>query len=159
MSEENRISILLVDDEMINLENVGLFFDRNGFAVTTAGNGEEAIELLHRFHFNLVITDLKMKEVSGIQVMEMAKKLHPDIEVIIITGYATIDSAVTAMAQGAFYYLSKPIKLKELHALVLKATEKTQLRQEISRLKQRINAQQGTTQFIGHSLSVTMKHH
>lgn len=154
MSEENRISILLVDDEVINLENVGLFLDRNGFAVTTAENGEEAIELLHRFHFDLVITDLKMKEVSGIEVMEMAKKLHPEIEVIIITGYATIDSAVTAMSQGAFYYLSKPIKLKELHALVLKATEKTQLRLEISRLKQRINAQKGTTQFIGHSPNI-----
>lgn len=154
MSEEKRISILLVDDESINLENVGLFLDRNGFAVTTAGSGEEAIELLHRLHFDLVITDLKMSVVDGIQVMERAKQLHPESEVIIVTGYATVNSAVTAMAQGAFYYLPKPIKLKELHALVLRATEKTQLRWEISRLKQRINAQKGTTQFIGHSPNV-----
>lgn len=154
MSEEKRISILLVDDESINLQNVGLFLDRNGFAVTTAGSGEEAIELLHRLHFDLVITDLKMSVVDGIQVMERAKQLHPESEVIIVTGYATVNSAVTAMAQGAFYYLPKPIKLKELHALVLRATEKTQLRWEISRLKQRINAQKGTTQFIGHSPNI-----
>ena len=66
-----------------------------------------------------------MSDVDGVQVMKTAKELHPEIEVIIVTGYATVNSAVDAMAQGAFYYLSKPIKLKELHALVLRATEKT----------------------------------
>ncbi len=154
MSEENRIAILLVDDEVISLENVGHFLSKNGFLVTTAGSGEEAVDLLHRCHFDLVITDIKMNDVDGIQVMEMAKRLHSEIEVIIVTGYATVNSAVTAMAQGAFYYLSKPIKLKELHEMVLRATEKTQLRWEISRLKQRIHAQKGTTQFIGQSPNI-----
>jgi DNA-binding NtrC family response regulator len=154
MSEENRISILLVDDEVINLENVGHFLRKKGFTVTTAGNGEEAVDLLHRCHFDLVITDIKMNDVDGLQVMEMAKRLHSEIDVIIITGYATVNSAVAAMAQGAYYYLSKPIKLKELHEMVLRATEKTQLRWEISRLKQRIHAQKGTTQFIGQSPNI-----
>jgi DNA-binding NtrC family response regulator len=80
--------------------------------------------------------------------MRAAKELHPEIEVIIVTGYATVDSAVDAMAHGAYYYLPKPIKLKELQKLVMQATEKTVLRRQIGRLKQRINAQQGT-QFIG----------
>lgn len=154
MSEENKISILLVDDEVINLENVGHFLNKNGFMVTTAECGEEAIDLLHQCHFDLVITDIKMHDVDGIQVMEMAKRLHSEIEVIIVTGYATVHSAVSAMAQGAFYYLSKPIKLKELHEMVLRATEKTLLRWEISRLKQRIHAQKGTTQFIGQSPNI-----
>lgn len=154
MSEENRISILLVDDEVINLENVGHFLHKNGYMVTTAESGEEAIDLLRRCHFDLVITDIKMNDVDGLQVMEMAKRLHSEIEVIIITGYATVHSAVSAMAQGAFYYLSKPIKLKELHKMVLRATEKTLLRWEISRLKQRIHAQKGTTQFIGQSPNI-----
>lgn len=154
MSEKNQLAILLVDDEIINLQNVGHFLEQQDFQVTTATNGKEAINLLHQFHFDLVITDLKMGDIDGVQVMQSAKELHPEIEVIIVTGYATVNSAVDAMAQGAFYYLPKPIKLKELHVLVLRATEKTMLRREISRLKQRIKAQQGTTQFIGQNPAI-----
>jgi len=149
MSDKSTISILLVDDEVISLQNVGHFLEQQEFQVTTAASGSEAMGLLSHAHFDLVITDLKMGDVDGVQVMKTAQELHPEIEVIIVTGYATVNSAVDAMAQGAFYYLPKPIKLKELHALVLRATEKTFLRREISRLKQRIKAQQGTTQFIG----------
>ena len=154
MSEQPAISILLVDDEMINLENVRHFLEQQEFQVTTATDGAEAISLLQQYHFDLVITDLKMGDIDGVQVMNSAKELQPDIEVIIITGYATVDSAVDVMAQGAFYYLSKPIKLKELHALVLRAIEKTMLLREISRLKQRIKTQQGTTQFIGQTPAI-----
>lgn len=149
MSNYSNIAILLVDDEVISLQNVGHFLEQKGFQVTTAASGSEALGFLSQSHFDLVITDLRMGEVEGVQVMNTAKELHPEIEVIIVTGYATVDSAVDAMAQGAFYYLSKPIKLKELHTLVLRSTEKTMMRREISRLKQRIKAQQGTTQFIG----------
>lgn len=154
MSEKNSITVLLVDDEEINVQNVGHFLEHQGFIVTAATSGNEALNLLNQYHFDLVITDLKMGDVDGVQVMKTAKELHPEIEVIIVTGYATVNSAVDAMAQGAFYYLPKPIKLKELHALVLKATEKTLLRREISRLKQRIEAQKGTTQFIGQNPAI-----
>lgn len=149
MSGKNNIEILLVDDELINLQNVGHFLEHQGFQVATAADGGEAIALLRQSHFDLVISDLKMGDIDGVQVMKAAKELHPEIEVIIITGYATVHSAVDVMAQGAFYYLPKPIKLAELNVLVMRATEKTMLRREISRLKQRIKAQQGTTQFIG----------
>ena len=154
MSEKNSIAILLVDDEEINVQNVGHFLDRHGFVVTTATSGNEALALLSKSHFDLVITDLKMGDVDGVQVMNSAKGLYPEIEVIIVTGYATVNSAVDAMAQGAFYYLPKPIKLKELHALVLRATEKTLLRREVSRLKRRIETQEGTTQFIGQNPAI-----
>ncbi len=154
MPENRNIAILLVDDEVINLHNVGHFLEQQDFQVTTAENGKEANSLLHQSHFDLVITDLKMGDIDGVQVMNTAKELHPEIEVIIVTGYATVNSAVDVMAQGAFYYLPKPIKLKELHALVLRATEKTMLRREISRLKRRIKAQQGTTQFIGQNPAI-----
>ncbi len=154
MADISNITILLVDDEVISLQNVGHFLEQQGFQVTTAENGSEAIDVLRKRHVDLVITDLKMGDVSGVQVMKIAKELHPEIEVIIVTGYATVNSAVDAMDQGAFYYLPKPIKLKELHALVLRATEKTLLLREISRLKQRINAQHGTTQFIGQNPAI-----
>lgn len=149
MPNTHSISILLVDDEVINLQNVGHFLSQQEFQVTTAASGREAIAKLEQFHFDLVITDLKMGDVDGVQVMTTAKEIHPEIEVIIVTGYATVDSAVEAMSRGAFYYLPKPIKLKELHGLVLRAIEKTVLRSEIGRLKQRINAEEGATQFIG----------
>ncbi len=154
MSENNNIEILLVDDELINLQNVGHFLEQQGFRVTTAADGNEAIGQLSKSYFDLVITDLKMGDIDGVQVMNTAKELHPEVEVIIVTGYATVNSAVNAMAQGAFYYLPKPIKLKELKDLVLRATEKTLLRREISRLKQRIMAQEGTTQFIGQNPAI-----
>jgi len=154
MSKEATISILLVDDEIINLQNVGHFLTKKGYQVTTAANGNEAISLLNLKVFDLVITDLKMPDVDGVQVMTSAKQIHPEIEVIIVTGFATINSAVKAMSQGAFYYMAKPIKLEELHALIVKATEKTILRREISVLKQRIKAQQGITQFIGHNRKI-----
>ncbi|MBU0961526.1 MAG: sigma-54 dependent transcriptional regulator [Proteobacteria bacterium] len=154
MTDTSTIAILVVDDEVINVQNVAHFLEHHGFQVTTATSGNEAIGLLSKSHFDLVITDLKMGDVDGVQVMKTAKELHPDIEVIIVTGYATVNSAVDAMAHGAFYYLPKPIKLKELHTLVLRATEKTMLLREISRLKQRIKAQHGTTQFIGQNPAI-----
>ncbi len=149
MSKESTIRILLVDDEIINLQNVGHFLEHNGYQVTTAANGSDAINQLNHGVFDLVITDLKMGDVDGVEVLKTAKELHPQIEVIVVTGYATINSAVEAMAQGAFYYMAKPIKLQELQTLIVQATEKTMLRREISRLKQRIMAQPDVTQFIG----------
>lgn len=149
MSELNDIKILLVDDEIINLENINHFLTQQGYNVQTASSGGEAVAKLSQGKYDLVITDLKMGDVDGVQVMRTAKELMPDAEVIIITGYATINSAVEVMSHGAFYYLPKPIKLNELHHLVKKAIEKTLLRKEIYRLQQRIRAKKGVTQFVG----------
>ncbi|MCB2180927.1 MAG: sigma-54 dependent transcriptional regulator [Desulfobulbaceae bacterium] len=151
---DQTIRILLVDDEVINLENISHFLATKGYIVETAANGTEAVGKLSHESFDLVITDLKMGDMDGVQVMHATKELQPDAEVIIITGYATIDSAVNAMAQGAFYYLPKPIKLKELHTFVQKAMEKTLLKREITRLQQRIKAKKGVTQFVGHNPAI-----
>jgi DNA-binding NtrC family response regulator len=151
MSTETTVSILLVDDEIISLRNIGHFLEQKGYTITTAASGSEAISFIDHRIFDLVITDLKMPDVDGVQVMKRAKEIHPEIEVIIVTGYATINSAVEAMSRGAFYYMAKPIKLNELHALIIQATEKLMLRREISHLKRRVQAQQGITQFIGHN--------
>jgi DNA-binding NtrC family response regulator len=145
----NDINILLVDDEIINLENLSHFLSQQGYKVETASNGQDAIGKVSQGRYDLVITDLKMGDVDGVQVMKTVKELMPDAEVIIITGYATISSAVEAMSHGAFYYLPKPIKLNELHDLVKKAVEKTLLKKEIYRLQQRIKAKKGLTQFVG----------
>lgn len=149
MPNESTIRILLVDDEIINLQNISHFLEKKGYQVTTAANGTEAIQHLNRTIFDVVITDLKMGDVDGVQVLKTAKEIHSQVEVIVVTGYATISSAVESMYHGAFYYMPKPIKLDELEALVIQASEKTLLRREISRLKQRIKAHPEVTQFIG----------
>jgi DNA-binding NtrC family response regulator len=110
MSEQKNIRILLVDDEVINLQNISHFLTQEGYNVETAASGTEALGKLQHGNFDLIITDLKMGDMDGLQVMKATKEMLPDAEVIIITGYATIHSAVDAMAQGAFYYLPKPIK-------------------------------------------------
>lgn len=151
---DQKIRILLIDDEVINLQNISLFLANEGYIVETAASGAEAIDKLSHEGFDLVITDLKIGDMDGIQVMQATKELQPDAEVIIMTGYATIDSAVEAMAQGAFYYLPKPIKLKELLSFVQKAMEKTLLKREINRLQQRIRAKKGVTQLVGQNPAI-----
>ncbi len=152
MEKKNRI--LVVDDERINLENISHILAQKGYDVTAAESGASAVEKLEREHFDLVITDLKMADVDGIQVMETTKNRLPDAEVIVITGYATVTQAVEIMANGAFYFLSKPIKLNELLLLVEKALEKNSLKNEIIRLKQEIEGKRGAAQFIGQNHAI-----
>lgn len=152
MEKTNRI--LVVDDERINLENISHILAQEGYDVTAADSGASAVEKIEQEHFDLVITDLKMADVDGIQVMETTKYRLPDAEVIVITGYATVTQAVEIMANGAFYFLSKPIKLNELLLLVEKALEKNSLKNEIIRLKQEIEGRRGAAQFIGQNHAI-----
>lgn len=154
MPEDKAIRILVVDDEIINLQNIQHVLSKEGYYVEIASCSKDAVENIAHNHFDLVITDLKMPDMDGVQVMNIAKEMQPDAEVIIITGYATVNSAVEAMAEGAFYYMAKPIKLNELRALVKKALEKTLLKNEISRLKQHILSKKGVTQFVGQNPAV-----
>ncbi len=149
MSENSEICILVVDDEEINRDNIAHVLRKEGYTVETAADGEQALDKIRANRFDLIITDLKMGNLDGVQVMETAKELLPDAEVIIITGYATVNSAVDAMAKGAFYYLPKPIKLNELKALVKKALEKTVLKREIRKLRQEIKTKNGAVKFVG----------
>ena len=107
-------SILLVDDEASILESLGWALRKNGFRVTTATGGQEALDHLGRCRFDLVITDLSMAIVDGIGVLKHAKSLQPDIAVIILTGYGNVPSAVKAMQLGADDYLQKPCDIADL---------------------------------------------
>lgn len=116
-----------------------------------AADGQQAIQSLENREYDLVLTDLKMQKQDGMAVLRRAKELNPETEVIIITGYATIDTAVEAMQDGAFYYLAKPVKIDELMALVQKALEKRNLQREITRLRKQVDSQAGATRIIGQS--------
>ncbi len=119
--------ILVVDDEKIVVKNLDRFLRKEGYSVTTALSGAEAFNKLDAFEFDLVMTDLKMQDIDGIDVIEKAKNKNADIQAIMITGYASVNSAIKAIKKGAFHYLKKPFKFEEVRATVQKALEKKSL--------------------------------
>jgi len=116
--------ILVVDDEEMTRKNLDHVLTREGYEVMTAGGGGEALELLKKHRVEVIITDLKMENVDGMGVLASAKEKDPSIEVIMISGYATVPTAVEAMKKGSYYYLSKPFKLDEIRSTVKAALSK-----------------------------------
>ena len=154
MTNVKQIKILVVDDERISLKNICHVLDKEGYKTESANSGGEAIKKLGDSPFDLVVTDLKMGDIDGFQVMETTKRLQPDTEVIIITGYATVNSAVEAMAKGAFYYIAKPLKLQQLKEIIHSALEKSLFKKELNKLKSTANLHPGSTQFIGQNTTI-----
>ncbi len=140
--------LLVVDDEKIALNNLVHVLQKEGYAVTGAQSGPDAIKLLEKEHFDLVLTDLKMARVDGFGVMERSKELQPETEVIIITGFASIDSAIETMKKGAYHYIAKPYKLDEVRKVVGEALEKMSLRRENRQLKEQLKTFRGDASII-----------
>lgn len=113
--------ILVVDDEEIARDNLEFMLSKQGYDVVRAANGRQAMEILSRQDVDVVITDLKMSVMDGIQLLESIRANWPGIQVILITGYATVATAVEALQKGADHYLSKPISLEELREVVRRA--------------------------------------
>ena len=110
-----RYSILLVDDEESILVVLKGYLEKEGYIVTTAESGDKAVEMLKDgCHFDLIITDLMMDGIGGLGVLKEARKARPDIIVMILTGYGSLDTAVSAMRLGAFDYMQKPCERDEL---------------------------------------------
>jgi ATP-dependent Lon protease len=116
--------ILVVDDEQIAVKNLKHILSKEGYSVVTAENGAAAIQLIESTNFDVVITDLKMSNVNGIDILEKAKSRCPDSQVIMITGYASIDSAIESIKKGAFHYIEKPFKLDAVRSIVKDAIAK-----------------------------------
>ena len=129
--------ILIVDDESISRENLGYALTKEGYTTHCAHSGTKALELLGETHFDLVITDMRMEGHDGLAVLECPKTIDPLTEVIIITGYASIPTAVEAMRKGAYSYVSKPLRLDKLRLVIAQALERQQLKQEIVELKEK----------------------
>lgn len=127
--------ILLIDDdaEMVSLGQAELA--REGFEVTPAVSGAKGLELLREQPVDVVVTDLRMQDVDGMEILRTAADLQPETKVIMITAFGSIASAISAMRAGAFDYLSKPFEMEELALTVHKALEDTRLRRENIRLR------------------------
>ncbi len=118
--ENPKAKILCVDDEAVILDSFRKILVLDGYSIDTVENGQEALGLIQSHHYDFVFTDLKMPEMSGEDVCKSVKHLRPDIDVIIITGYASVESAVETMKYGAMDYIQKPFTEDELLDLVKK---------------------------------------
>ncbi len=127
--------ILIAEDEGIARENLAHLLRKEGYTTVCVENGAAAIGELEQNEYDLVLTDLRMQHADGLQVLSKTKELYPETEVIMITGYATVASAVEAMKKGAYYYISKPYNIDEVRFLIRQALEKRSLRCEIKELK------------------------
>lgn len=143
--------LLIVDDESVIRDGLKRVLERESFVVDTCASGYSAIEIMQQREFDLIITDLKMPGMSGIDVLKSVRTLQPDIPVILITGYATIDTAVEAMKNGAFDYISKPFAPNVLLEKVQHALAQHTMPPDELHLKEEISLHHGFHQFIGES--------
>lgn len=143
--------ILIVDDEAVIREGIRRILEKSGFSVEATASGRIALENIQEEEFDVVITDLKMPGMSGMEVLKNIKILQPAVPVIIITGYATVETAVEAIKNGAFDYLSKPFTPDQILSMVNRALEQKKQMPENLLLQQQLSEQQGFEQFIGDS--------
>jgi len=129
-------------------ESCGFFLNRAGFEVSVAFSGEQALEILDRRSCSLVITDVKMPRMSGLELLRAIKSRDPDIDVLLITGYPEIDTAVEAIKRGAFDYVPKPFEERELMARVHKALAHRQLKESNAALRERLRQGTGGRQLV-----------
>ncbi|MBM4127231.1 MAG: sigma-54-dependent Fis family transcriptional regulator [Nitrospira sp.] len=143
--------ILVVDDEPSLRDVLSIMLKRTGYEVISVAGGEEAVELLQKEIFDLVITDLRMPKVGGMDVLKAVKSASPETVVLVITAFASADSAVEAMKQGAYDYLTKPFQVDEVQLIIRNALEKRRLTTENILLKREMASQSSFAQLVGQS--------
>lgn len=143
--------ILLVDDDADIRETMVTLLTMNDYCVTSVADGQSAIEEVKKEKFNIVITDLMMPKMTGIDVIKNLKAIDPDLQCIVITGYATVSTAVDAMKAGAYDYLMKPFNGTEVLMLLKRVMELQDLQAENSQLKRTLHQRYGYEKLIGSS--------
>ncbi len=148
---KNPSQILVIDDEKSNREALTLLLQSAGYQVRAAGSGEEALTILQQTPFEIVITDLFLPGVSGIDILKQVKNDSPYTNVIVITGQASAETAVEAMKAGAFDYITKPFNFEKLKVQIAKAMEKSRLVAENLYLRQQLRGKYKFDNIIGNS--------
>ncbi len=144
--------VLIVDDEVNIRTGLAKILEKAGYEVGVAESGERALSALHEASFDLVVTDLKMVGAGGMEVLRAVKQSHPETEVILLTAYGTIESAVEAMKLDAYDYLTKPVDPERLTHVVAKALEHGALRAEVRQLREQITVREAYEKITGRSL-------
>jgi len=143
--------ILIVDDEQSMRDVLSIMLKRAGYGVTTASDGEEAVGHIHKEIFDLVITDLRMPKMGGLDVLKTVKASSPETVVLVITAFASAESAVEAMKHGAYDYLTKPFQVDEVQLIIRNALERRRLSTENMLLKREMASQSSFSRIIGQS--------
>ena len=151
MTTTRSMRILVVDDEEIVRKSFSRVLADDGFEVETAENGEAAIGILAERSFDLVVTDLRMPKVDGRALLRHVKAHFADTEVVLLTGHGTIESAVAAMQEGAYNYITKPLNRHELLRIARQIAEKTALRRRVEQLQSQLEQRYGLHNLVGRS--------
>jgi two-component system NtrC family response regulator len=131
-------TVLVIDDEKVICEGCHLALTEEGYAVTASTTGRDGLNQLGREDYDVLLLDIKLPDTDGMQILESVRQSHPRLPVIVMTGYASVASAVTAMKKGAFDYISKPFSEEELTHTVAKAVEHRRLKEENLALRQQL---------------------
>jgi two-component system, NtrC family, response regulator AtoC len=134
----DKIRLAVIDDEPVVCQRLKQVFRRSGFEIETFGAGKPALERMAQQPFDLILTDIRLPDINGLEILRQVKKEHPGTEIILITGYATLDQAVEAVKKGAFYYLAKPFTPDQVRAVVKRAQEHLQMSSENKKLREEV---------------------
>jgi DNA-binding NtrC family response regulator len=135
----NELNILLIDDEFPQLQSLKSFLSKRNMKVFTASDGQKGLDIIRNNAIDIVITDFQMPGLNGLEVLEKAKEINAELDIILISAYGTIERAVDIMKAGAFDYLTKPIDLTELERIINRLRERKYLISENRLLKQKLN--------------------
>ena len=143
--------ILIVDDELVVRDSLGKWFTSEGYTAKPAGSAREALDVIQHSDFDIALIDIKMPGMDGMELQSRLKEADPDLTVVIMTGYASVDTAVQALKQGAYDYITKPVDPDELSHLVANALEHKRARREVVRLRENLQESFPGTEMIGKS--------
>ncbi|HMN49659.1 MAG TPA: sigma-54 dependent transcriptional regulator [Ignavibacteriaceae bacterium] len=144
-------SILIIDDEETQRSILKGYLEKKGYKIYSASSGTEGIDLIRRNMIDIVLSDYKMPDKTGLEVLETVKEINPEISFVILTAYGTIENAVKAMRLGAFDYISKPVDLDELDLLLERIIENKNLKSEILLLKNQLKEKFKIDSFMSQS--------
>ena len=148
---KSEIGILVVDDELIVRESLGKWFREDGFRVDVAENAAAALRKLQAGSWNIMLVDIKMPGMDGIELLQRVRQTNKEVVVIVITAFATVDTAVKALKEGAYDYITKPIDPDYLDHMVEKALQQQMLLRENQKLKDTVSELSGAGEIVGES--------
>src|SRR6516162_2354109 len=143
--------ILIVDDEAVVRDSLGKWFSSEGYQAQPVACAREALESIQKGEYDVALIDIKMPGMDGMELQARLKEADPELTVVIMTGYASVDTAVQALKRGAYDYITKPVDPDELSHLVSNALEHKRVRREVVRLRENLQEVSPGTELIGRS--------
>ena len=146
--------ILIVDDELVVRDSLGKWFVSEGYTARPVSNAREALEVIQQQEFDIALLDIKMPGMDGMELQSRLREADPDLTVVMMTGYASVDTAVQALKRGAYDYIAKPVDPDELSHLVANALQHKRARREVVRLRENLQEVFPSTELIGKSPAI-----